>query len=153
MVGTVRASKLSAASATRLLYDQIVDSAELPGALSGQQFNVIIDPVGGAIRTHSLDLLAPGGRLIVAGNASGDWGQQIDGNQLWLGGFTVSGFNAGLYVPAHPQELGPAAEAALKAVAAGLGDTEVDVLPFAKAVTAQADGKPCAKRSHRPLPP
>jgi NADPH2:quinone reductase len=136
VVGSVRASKLSAASVTRLPYDQIVDSAELPGTLSGQKFNVIIDPVGGAVRASSIDLLAPGGRLLVAGNASGDWGQQVDSNRLWLGGLTVSGFNAGIYIPAHPQELRPAVEAALKAVAAGLGDTEVDVLPFAEAVTA-----------------
>jgi NADPH:quinone reductase len=108
----------------------------LPGALGDQKFNVIVDPVGGAVRTHSLDLLAPGGRLLAAGNASGDWDQQIDGNRLWLGGLTVSGFNAGVYVPAHPLEVGPAVEAALQAVAAGLGDTEVDVLPFAEAVTA-----------------
>lgn len=72
----------------------------------------------------------------MVGNASGDWDQQIDSNRLWLGGLTVSGFNAGLYVPAHPQEVRLAAEAALKVVAAGLGDTEVDVLPFAEAVTA-----------------
>jgi NADPH2:quinone reductase len=136
VVGSVRASKLGAASATRLPYDQIVDSAELPGALGGQKFNVIVDPVGGAVRARSLDLLAPGGRLLAAGNASGDWEQRIDSNRLWLGGLTVSGFNAGAYVPAHPRELRPAVEEALKAVAAGLGDTEIDVLPFAEAVTA-----------------
>jgi NADPH:quinone reductase-like Zn-dependent oxidoreductase len=95
-----------------------------------------IDPVGGAVRTHSLDLLAPSGRLIVVGNAGGDWGHQLDSNRLWLGGLTVSGFNAGIYIPAHPEEVGPAAEAALKAVAAGLGETEIDVFPFAEAVIA-----------------
>jgi NADPH:quinone reductase-like Zn-dependent oxidoreductase len=72
----------------------------------------------------------------VAGNASGDWDQQIDSNRVWLGGFTVSGFNAEAYVSAHPQELGPAAEAALRAIAAGLADTGIEVLPFAEAVTA-----------------
>ena len=55
----------------------------------------IIDPVGGAVRTHSIDLLAPAGRLILAGNASGEWGHQLDSNRLWYGGLTVSGFNAG----------------------------------------------------------
>jgi NADPH2:quinone reductase len=136
VAGSVRAGKLSAASATRLPYDQIVDSAELPGALDGQKFDVIVDPVGGAVRTHSIDLLAPGGRLLVTGNASREWGHQVDTNRLWLGGLTVSGFNAGVYIPSHPRELGPAVTAALRAVAAGLGDTEVDVLPFAEAATA-----------------
>jgi NADPH:quinone reductase len=95
---------------------------------------VIVDPVGGAVRTHSLELLAPGGRLMVAGN--GEWSHQLDNNRLWFGGLTVSGFNAGAYIPSHPQEVRPAAEAARKAVAAGLGQTEIDVLPFAEAVTA-----------------
>jgi NADPH2:quinone reductase len=136
VVGSVRPGKLGAAAVTKLPYDEIVDSSQLPDALHGEKFDVIVDPVGGAIRTHSLDLLAPSGRLIVVGNASGDWGHQLDSNRLWLGGLTVSGFNAGSYVPTHPQEVGPAAEAALEAVAAGLGETEIDVLPFAEAVTA-----------------
>ena len=108
------------------------DAAEF----QGQVFDVVIDPVGGAVRTLSLDLLAPSGRLLLVGNAAGDWGNLIDSNRLWLGGVTVSGFSAGAYVPTHLDELRPAAEAALKAVAGGLAETEVDVLPLADAVTA-----------------
>lgn len=136
VVGTVRPSKLGAAAVTKLPYDQIVDSSALPDVLADEKFDVIIDPVGGVVRTHSVELLAPGGRLIVAGNASGEWGHQLDSNRLWFGGLTVTGFNSGSYIPAHPQEIRPAAEAALAAVAAGLGETEIDVLPFAAAVTA-----------------
>jgi NADPH:quinone reductase len=112
VVGTVRSSKLDAAAVTRLPYDRIVDSSKLPDALAGEKFDVIIDPVGGAVRTHSIDLLAPSGRLIVAGNASGEWDHQLDSNRIWYGGLTVSGFNAGSYIPAHPLEVRPAAEAA-----------------------------------------
>jgi len=136
VVGSVRSSKLNAASTTKLPYDKIVDSAELRDALGGEKFDVIVDPVGGEVRTQSLDLLAAGGRLLVVGNAGGDWTHQIDSNRLWLGSITVSGFNAGAYLPTHPQLVRPALEAALKAVAAGLGDTEVDVLPFAEAAIA-----------------
>ncbi|MFF3751449.1 zinc-binding alcohol dehydrogenase family protein [Streptomyces sp. NPDC002018] len=136
VVGSVRTGKLAAAAASRLPYDEIVDSAELPDALHGQAFDVVIDPVGGAVRTRSLDLLAPSGRLLLVGNASGDWGDLIDSNRLWLGGLTVSGFSAGSYIPAHMEELGPAAEAALRAVADGLADTEIDILPLADAVSA-----------------
>ena len=136
VVGSVRSSKLRAAAATKLPYDRIVDSAELPDALGDDRFDVIVDPVGGDVRTRSLDLLAPGGRLLVAGNASGDWSHQIDSNRLWLGSITVSGFNAGAYLPAHPAVVRPALEAALAAVAAGLGETEVDVLPFSAATVA-----------------
>jgi NADPH2:quinone reductase len=136
VVGSVRASKLAAAALTKLPYDKIVDSADLPGELGDETFDVIIDAVGGDVRTKSLGLLRPGGRLIVAGNASGDWTHTVDSNQLWLGGITVSGFNAGAYLPTHPEVVRPALEAARAAVAAGLGDTEVDTLPFSEAVRA-----------------
>ena len=48
----------------------------------------------------------------------------------------MTGFNAGAYLPAHPEVVRPALVAALEAVATGLGATEVDVLPFTEAVTA-----------------
>src|SRR3954468_12227571 len=51
-----------------------------------ERFDVIVDPVGGDVRTRDLALLKPGGRLIVAGNASDDWTHQVDTNQLWLTG-------------------------------------------------------------------
>ena len=80
--------------------------------------------------------MTPGGRLLASGNASGDWGHRIDSNQLLLRSLTVAGFSSGAYLPAHPEAVRPALEAALSAVAAGLGDTEIDVLPFSAAVTA-----------------
>jgi len=36
---------------------------------AGERFDVIIDPVGGPVRTVGIGLLAPGGRLLLAGNA------------------------------------------------------------------------------------
>ena len=67
VAGTVRAGKLAAAAATRLPYDQIVDSADLPGALGDEKFDVVIDPVGGVVRTRSLDLMKPGAACWRAG--------------------------------------------------------------------------------------
>ncbi|MDR7009377.1 quinone oxidoreductase family protein [Paraburkholderia strydomiana] len=136
VVGTVRASKLEAGRNTKLPYDQIVDSAGLPGILGDEKFDVVIDPVGGAIRSHSLAFMKHGSRLIVCGNASGDWEHQVRTNDLWGSGITVSGFNAGAYLPMHPQVVRPALEAALRAVASGLGETEVDVLPLHEAAVA-----------------
>ncbi|WP_432842728.1 quinone oxidoreductase family protein [Dactylosporangium sp. CA-092794] len=136
VVGSVRPGKLSAAATTKLPYDRIVDSTGLPDTLGDERFDVIVDPVGGELRTRSLDLLAPGGRLVAAGNASGDWDHRLDSNRLWLGGISVSGFSAGAYLPTHPEAIRPALDAALAAVAAGLGDTELDVLPFSAAATA-----------------
>lgn len=136
VVGSVRASKLRAAASTKLPYDKVVDSAEMANALGDETFDVIIDPVGGDVRNQSLSLMRPGGRLIVSGNASGDWNHQISSNQLWLGSHTVSGFNAGAYLPTHPQTVRPALEAALQMVAAGLGETEIEILPFSEATAA-----------------
>ena len=33
----------------------------------------MIDPVGGQVRTDSLKVMAPLGRMLLGGNASGDW--------------------------------------------------------------------------------
>ncbi|BCY09016.1 hypothetical protein [Actinoplanes sp. L3-i22] len=81
---------------------------------------MIVDPAGGDARTQSMDLLGVGGRLLVVGNASGDWTHQIPGNQPWSSSTTIAGFNAGVYLPAHPQPVRPARQAALRA-AAGWG--------------------------------
>nr|WP_063817901.1 zinc-binding dehydrogenase [Herbidospora sakaeratensis] len=136
VVGTVRTGRLPHAAATTLPYDLIVDSAELPDALGDERFDVVVDAVGGEVRTRSLSLVRPGGRVIVAGNASGDWNHQVDTNRLWLGGVTVAGFNAGAYLPAHPEVVRPALDAALEVVAAGLGDVGIEILPFEEAATA-----------------
>jgi len=72
IVGTVLLSKLKAAENSQLPYDRIVDSSEFQSALAGETFDVVIDPVGGAVRSDSLKRMRPGSRIIVAGNASGD---------------------------------------------------------------------------------
>ncbi|WP_458248883.1 zinc-binding dehydrogenase [Streptomyces sp. MAI_2237] len=124
------------AEATKLPYDRIVDSTDLHSALGEEKFDVVIDPVGGALRTQSLDVMIPGSRLIAAGNASDDWGHQVDTNQLWFRSITVSGYNAGAFLPAHPQVVPAALAAAVEVAAAGLANTDVEVLPFSQAVTA-----------------
>jgi NADPH2:quinone reductase len=136
VVGTVRAGKLAAAARSRLPYDRIVDSAEMTGALAEEAFDVVIDPVGGSVRTRSLDLMGPGSRLLVGGNASGDWDHSFSSNDLWQRSVTVSGFNSNAYLPSHPDAIQPALEAARAALAAGLGGTEIEVLPFSEAVAA-----------------
>ncbi|MFD0136296.1 zinc-binding alcohol dehydrogenase family protein [Streptomyces sp. NPDC127159] len=138
IVGTVRTARLGPAAATRLPYDDIIDSDNLPDALGGEKFDVIIDPVGGTVRTQSLDLLAPSGRLLLVGNASGDWDHTIPSNAMWYGNTVVAGFNAGGYVPAHPETIPPAARVALKAAASGLLQPEIELLPLAEAATAHA---------------
>lgn len=136
VVGTVRPGRLDAAQGTALPYDRIVDSTRLSEELGDERFDIVIDPVGGEIRTRSLALLGPGGRLVAAGNASGDWEHTVPDNQLWLGSVTIAGFNAGAYLPTHPEVVRPALEAARAVIAAGLGETVVDVLPLDQAALA-----------------
>ena len=138
---------------TRLPYDRVVDSSKLPDALAGEKFDVIIDPVGGAVRTHSIDLLAPAGRLILAGNASGEWGHQLDSNRLWYGGLTVSGFNAGSYIPTHPQEVRPGCPGRAEGGRGRIGRDGDRGAPVRRGRhRSPADGKPRAQRPDRPRP-
>ncbi|WP_440105222.1 quinone oxidoreductase family protein [Streptosporangium sp. H16] len=136
VVGTVRGERLATAASSKLPYDQIVDSADMSAVLGDERFDVIVDPVGGQVRTESMDLLAPGGRLLLVGNAGGDWQHGVDGNRVWEGNFIVAGFNAGGYLPAHQEAVPAAAAAALKAAASGLADMEIELLPLADAATA-----------------
>ncbi|TPP05382.1 quinone oxidoreductase family protein [Rhizobium glycinendophyticum] len=136
IVGTVRSSKIKAAETTHLPYDKIVDSPDFAAALQNETFDVVIDPVGGAVRSDSLKLMRAGSRLIVASNASGDWTHEVKSNDLWLGSMSMSGFNAAAYFATHPQVVRPALEAALTALAAGLGNIVVDLLPLEDAPAA-----------------
>lgn len=136
VVGTVRASKLDAAANTQLPYDHIVDSSQLPGVLGSEKFDVIIDPVGGVVRSQSFALTQPGSRIIVAGNASDDWAHQVKTNDLWLGSITVSGFNSGAYLRSHLHLVKPALSAAVTCVGAGLSNMVIDALLLEDAVRA-----------------
>lgn len=135
VVGSVLTGAVERAVGSRLPYDQVVDSGDLD-ALGDETFDVVIDPVGGDLRTRSLSLMAPGGRLVAVGNASGDWDHTVVSSQLWLRSVTVAGFNAGAFLPTHPHVVRPALEAARTMVAAGLGDIEVEVLAFEQAALA-----------------
>jgi NADPH2:quinone reductase len=111
----------------------VIASEEFPDALMGEQFDVVIDPVGGDLRTPSLDVMAPLGRLLAVGNASGDWQHSVDTNRLWVSNLAILGFSVGSYLPTHPELARPAAEGALKAISAGLVNLHTDILPLEKA--------------------
>lgn len=138
VVGTVLPGALAAARETRLPYDLVVDSTDLVESLGEGTVDVVVDPVGGRLRSRSLPLLGPGGRLLAVGNASGDWEHSLVDSRLWQASITVAGFNAGAFLPAHPHVVRPALEAARTAVASGLGETVVEVLPHTQAGVAHA---------------
>lgn len=136
VVGTVRPARLDSARDGDLPYDDVVNADSVATELAGQTFDIVVDPVGGAVRTASLDLMKPGSRLLTCGNASGDWEHTVGTNDLWLRCITVSGFNSGAYLPTHPDVIRPALEAARSALAAKSGRIPVEALPFSEAATA-----------------
>ncbi|MET0455945.1 MAG: zinc-binding dehydrogenase [Mycobacterium sp.] len=133
VVGTVRRKSLQSAQVSQLPYDTTIAAEDFPGTLDGERFDVIVDPVGGALRTASLDALAPLGRLLLVGNASDEWDNVVDTNSVWTRNIAIAGFSVGTYLPAHPALAAPAANAAVGAIRDGLLNLAVDVLPLALA--------------------
>jgi NADPH:quinone reductase len=136
VVGTVRRASLAEAKASALPYDEVVAGEDLAESVGGRRFDVVVDPVGGRLRTDTLRVMAPMGRMLLVGNASGDWGHTVQTNELWGGNVAMLGFAVGFYLPAHPEQARPAAQAALKAVSQGLVDIRVQTLPLAEAAEA-----------------
>jgi NADPH2:quinone reductase len=136
VVGTVRRASLAAAQASALPYDDVVASEDLADAVGDQRFDVVIDPVGGQLRTETLQVMAPMGRMLLVGNASGDWQHTVQTNALWVGNLAMLGFSVGFYLPAHPEQARPAAQVALKAVSQGLVGIRTQTLSLAEAAEA-----------------
>ena len=136
VVGAVRRSSLTAARSSALPYDEVLAGEDLIDSVGDQLFDVVIDPVGGQLRTDALKVMAPMGRMLLVGNASGDWQHSVQTNDLWFGNLALLGFSIGRYLPAHLEQARPAAEAALKAVGQGLVDIPTRTLPLAEAAQA-----------------
>ncbi|GIF46376.1 NADPH2:quinone reductase [Asanoa ferruginea] len=134
VVGTSRRSSLAAARASALPYDEIIASEDL--ALATQRFDVVVDPVGGQLRTDSLQVMNRQGRMLLVGNASGDWQHSVPTNALWGGNLALLGFSIGFYLPNHLDKARPAAEAGLHAISQGLVDIRTETLPLADAAEA-----------------
>ncbi|MEW9552842.1 zinc-binding alcohol dehydrogenase family protein [Nonomuraea sp. NPDC050783] len=132
VVGTVGSpGKIEAAR--EFGYDEVVlrDRAEQAG-----RFDVVVDMVGGPSRRASLDLLAPMGRMVVMGNASGAEDVGIPANELWFTNKTVSGFNLAAFSAAFPEQAGRALRRAVAAAARGELRVRVESLPLEQAAQA-----------------
>jgi len=136
VTGTARRSSLAATRASALPYEEVIASEDLLTALGGRRFDVVIDPVGGQVRTDSLKVMAPLGRMLLVGNASGDWQHTVGTNNLRLGSLAIAGFSSGCYFPAHPGQAQPAARGAINAISHGLVDIKTQVFPLAEAAEA-----------------
>ncbi|WP_084773595.1 quinone oxidoreductase family protein [Nonomuraea candida] len=132
VVGTV-GSPAKVETARAFGYDEVVLRGEAAGA---GRFDVVVDMVGGAARRLSLDLLAPMGRMIVLGNASGAADEGMPANELWLANRTVSGFNLAAFSAASPAEAGRALRRAVSAAARGDLRVRMESLPLAMAAEA-----------------
>ncbi|WP_328315678.1 quinone oxidoreductase family protein [Streptomyces sp. NBC_00388] len=132
VVGSV-GSRTKIDAAKSFGYDEVFLRDEIAGA---GEFDIVVDMVGGPTRRASLDRLAPMGRLVVMGNASGAEDIGIPANELWFTNKTVSGFNLAAFAAAFPEEVGRALRRAVLAAAAGDLRVQVETMPLEQAVDA-----------------
>jgi NADPH2:quinone reductase len=105
--------------AARFGLDQVLVREEFPDALDGQQFEVILDPIGGPTRHANLERLAPHGRLAVYGNIATFEPVQISVNDMLMQGKSLLTYNSNLLSQTHPDRLADSARQALQLVADG----------------------------------
>jgi len=135
VIGTVR-SQDQIETAGRYGYEPVILSDHFANTLAQRHLDaidVIIDPVGGPLRTESLNVLAPLGRLLVVGNASGADDVTLGSNQLWMSNTAVLGLNAGGLLADHPERGAEAARRALQLLATGAIHIELTILSLDQA--------------------
>ncbi|NEW27075.1 NADPH:quinone oxidoreductase family protein [Nocardia cyriacigeorgica] len=102
----VAAGRQSADFCRAMGADDVIDRRETPideavRALRGNgTVDAIFDPVGGAASDSAVSVLAPHGRIMVVGYASGSW-HQPDGERTALANHTIVGVFAGAMGPAR----------------------------------------------------
>lgn len=132
VVGTV-GGQAKIETARSFGYDEVILRDRLADA---GEFDIVVDMVGGPTRRASLERLAPMGRLVVMGNASGAEDVGVPANELWFTNKTVSGFNLAAFSGAFPEETGRALRRAVEAAAKGALRVRVETLPLESAAEA-----------------
>lgn len=132
IVGTIGSSSKTAA-ARSIGYDEVLTSDRFPDALSGQKFDLIVDPVGGPARLASLDLLAPLGRMLLVGHASTAPEEPIRGNDLWVRNIGVLGFSVGPILRDDPLRASHASSAVINLMEQGALHVPITTLPLTQA--------------------
>lgn len=92
---------------------------QLPRLTADGLVDVVIDPVGSPQRTTAFGHVAPFGRHVVLGNASGD-DQPFSGDQAWLGSRVVAGLSVGGVAHLRPAAVTRALSAVITLVARGI---------------------------------
>ncbi|MBD0842793.1 MULTISPECIES: zinc-binding alcohol dehydrogenase family protein [unclassified Streptomyces] len=118
----VVSSEAKAAYAREHGYDEVFVGefeAAVRAATSGRGVDLALDPVGGETLRAGLRSLAPFGRLVSFGNASGAEPWQAGQPELYPLGHSVAGFSVLMLAKQAPAELRAIAERAFAAVAEG----------------------------------
>ena len=109
------------------------------GLTDGVGVDVVLDVVGGDVFLDSLRLLAPQGRLLVVGFASGQGIPEVKVNRLLLNNTDVRGVGWGAYAMVRPGYMAGQWEALLPMIASGVVDPPIgatyDLTEAAQALT------------------
>jgi NADPH2:quinone reductase len=125
--------------AEQIGYSTIVTATEFaasPPEIVGEPLDVVFDTVGGDLRRIAFNRLAPLGRMVILGNASG-LDQTFSADQIWHGSKTVIGLSIGSLAHLVPEQIGGAARDLLRLVCDGtFGSAPTRTLPLAEAALA-----------------
>jgi NADPH2:quinone reductase len=100
-------------------YHQVLTREEFPDDLTAEQFDVILDPIGGPTRSANLQRLAPHGRLVVYGNIATFEPVSVSANDLLMHGQSLLTYNSNLLSRTDPERLADSARHALALVTDG----------------------------------
>ncbi|GLW54083.1 quinone oxidoreductase family protein [Kitasatospora phosalacinea] len=115
-------------------------AARLRAANDGRGIDLVLDPLGTAAVDLDLDLLAPGGRIVLFGNAGGGAPDPLPTlPRLLAANATLTGFSHNGLLTSAPAKVAAAIRRALDLLATGILDTPVTVLPGLSAVPAAHD--------------
>ncbi|NBM17629.1 zinc-binding dehydrogenase [Streptomyces sp. GC420] len=135
VTGTV-SSRARIKDTEHLDLEEVFTSDRFVRELDGRQVDVVVDPVGGEVRTASLDVLAPLGRILAVGHAARTPDVPLTGDDLWHRNAGILGFEVGSYLHAHPDAARPAAEKVVGLLADGKLTLRIDELPLSEAAEA-----------------
>ncbi|MCF4138759.1 zinc-binding dehydrogenase [Streptomyces sp. Tue 6430] len=135
ITGTV-SSQARIADTGHLDYDEVFTSDRFVKALDGRKVDVVVDPVGGEVRTAGLDVLAPLGRILLLGHAARTSDTPVTGDELWSRNAGMLGFAVGPYLQTDPSAAQPAAAHAIRLLADGRLTQHIDEFPLSEAAEA-----------------
>lgn len=114
VVGSDARRASAAAECTDVILGSDLETA-VNDITGGRGLDVVIDPVGGDLRTRAFERLVAFGRLVVLGNASGQ-DRPISGDTAWLGTRQLIGFSLGGVAHLVPDQVSAAASAIVELV-------------------------------------